>query len=80
MSPIGITCVDEEGETKTFCPDTVHDEMEKAEVFELIDKNIPISMRSTYLRMREGVSGVSEEERDLVLTKIREIVGCGQLS
>ena len=75
MSPIGITCVDEEGETKTYMPDTVSKDAENAEIFDLIDKNIPHDMRGTYLRMKEGVTGVSAEERERVLAKIREIVG-----
>ena len=74
MSPIGITCVDEEGETRTYMPDTVADDYDKNEVFELIDKGLPLEMRSTYLRMKEGVSGVSTEEREIVLAKIREIL------
>lgn len=74
VSPIGISCMDEEGETNAFVPDNVSDKLSNQEIWELIDTHLPCEMRSTYLRMREGVTGVSEEEREKVLVTIRKIL------
>lgn len=73
-SPIGITCVDEEGESNTFIPDVAGENLSKEEIWERIDEHLPCEMRPTYLRMKEGVSGVSDEERDKVLAEIRKIL------
>lgn len=74
ISPIGITCMDEEGEENAFAPDAVCENLSKEEIWALIDEHLPAKLRSTYLRMKEGVSGVSEEERSEVLAEIRKIL------
>lgn len=74
MSPIGITCVDEEGESRTFIPDSGGEHLANDEIWAIIDEQLPCKMRSTYLRMKEGVGGIPEDEREEVLTEIRKIL------
>ena len=77
MSPIGFTCVDDENEKNFFIDDEVYSTLERQEIFDLIDEHLPAELRASYLRMKEGVCGVTEIEREEILTIIRRILNTG---
>lgn len=78
MSPISIDYMDEEGEENAFYQDMMGEDLTKKEIWDLIDEHLPAQMRSNYLRLREGVPGVSEEERGEVLAEIQKILKINQ--
>lgn len=74
MSPIGLTCVDDEKESNFYINGDAEVSISNKEVFDIIDTHLPAKLRATYLRIKEGACGVSEEERSEVLTTIRQIL------
>jgi DNA-directed RNA polymerase specialized sigma24 family protein len=51
-------------------------ESDNADLFNLIDEKLDVSLRATYLQMRCGVS-VTKAQREAVLNAIKEILNCG---
>lgn len=45
----------------------------KSELMDIIDNNLPVTMRADFKKMMEDVS-VSKQRRDKVILKIKEIV------
>ncbi len=54
IRPLDINHVSDEHEPRTHEKSTVETEVEINECLELIDKHLPVELRSTYLKMREG--------------------------
>lgn len=54
--------------------DDLDDKIDKDEIYEKIDRNIPVYLREFYLKMRVG-DKISSNQRKLVLTFIQELLG-----
>lgn len=73
MTPLDISFVPEESSSNE-----VNQDMEIQEILLLIDKELPMELRSVYLQMREGIS-VSKAHRQEVELEVMEIMrraGC----
>lgn len=75
VNPSSIDLVtDEQAEKIGLCHDSESEQaMQLKETLELIDRNLPAYMRSTYLKMRDGVS-VPKEDAKQVKNFLRELL------
>lgn len=56
MTPKDISNISDEKELNTRIESSVVNNAETAEILELIDRRLPVELRSTYLQMRDSVS------------------------
>lgn len=74
LLPLDIGNIADENEANTRYESTVVQEIEQAEILEKIDRNLPIELRSTYLKMRDGLS-IPKIKRDEIQKVVNEILG-----
>lgn len=72
-SPIDISVIDVNNEKNMYNEVNAMDESEKQEIFNIIDNNLPISLRESYLRLLYGCK-ISMKKREEVQTVIIEIL------
>ncbi len=79
MRPLDIEHVHDEHEPGTRTPSTVEDDVQLQELLRMIDQDLPVELRQSYLQMRAGVS-VPKARRLQVEKAVSEIlkgeVGC----
>jgi hypothetical protein len=73
MRPLDLAHISDEREPHTRLASTVTEDAEIDEMLQLVDKHLPVELRSTYLQMRDGVS-VSRAKRNEVEQRVREIL------
>ena len=73
ISPIGLQQVNNTNADKLVREDNVEKLVDDGEIFEIIDRKLPVQMRSDYLKMKSG-SKISKSREDEILCKIREIL------
>lgn len=73
--PNDIGCVDDEKESAMWFIEDLTNNAFLAQILEKIDRELPIAMRSTYLKMQDNVKGVPKNLREQVINKIKEIIG-----
>jgi len=73
MHPINMTCVDDENESRMSTEEDVHDSVVAKELLDIIDEQLPTSLRSLYIKMRNGIS-VPKQQRQKVQTAVLEII------
>jgi hypothetical protein len=71
--PFDISGISDEEEKNTRTESSVYQDVERNELIEIIDRNLPVEDRAAYLRMREGVS-VPKNRREEIINKIRGII------
>lgn len=54
-------------------PDNILEDLYTKEIFQIIDDNLPISLRHDYCRLRQGVR-LSEYKKDIVIQAIKKIL------
>ena len=67
--PLSINYISDEKEKNTRLESSVEDDVSIKEIMEKIDEALPVSLRSTYLKMRDGLSVPMNKKK-----KIEEIV------
>jgi DNA-directed RNA polymerase specialized sigma subunit len=73
LMPFDISGISDEEEKNTRTESSVYQDVERNELIEIIDRNLPVEDRAAYLRMREGVS-VPKNRREEIINKIRGII------
>lgn len=73
LMPISIDCLHETHKSTPREENDLTLGLEKKEIFEIIDRDLPVEHRSAYLRMKEGAS-VPKQRRDEVTLLLKEII------
>lgn len=72
FQPVSIDNVAEESFiNKRTTPDNIVNITEKKEIFDIIDRHLPVELRSTYLKMKSGVSVPKAKRTEVEQTIIR---------
>lgn len=74
VCPLDISNIDDTEESNTKLIDNVTNELCKEEIFDIVDEKLPAYLRADYLKLKAGIQ-VNKTRKDLVLKKIREILG-----
>ncbi len=74
-TPTSLANADDDMEASLWSEHDLCANLSLNEVLEKIDAELPLALRPTYLKMRDGVKGISKEMRDAVMDKVAEIIG-----
>lgn len=77
MRPLDLGNICDEREKRTRTAPTAHQDAETAELKRLIDEQLPVDLRSDYLRMLAGVS-IPKSRRDEIERVLRSILRIDQ--
>lgn len=75
MRPLDLQRVADERESRTRCESEAEQGVELAELLGRIDAELPVELRSAYLRMREGLS-VPRGPRAQVMELVQRVMQC----
>lgn len=73
LLPLDIGNISDENEKNTRQESTVVQEVETVEILEIIDRELPVDLRSQYLQMKEGLS-VPKTKRTEIENTVNEIL------
>lgn len=74
MSPVGIQQVRDENESRMKQENDPAEKMYTESIINLLDENIPIHLRSLWIKMKNDIK-LNKPEREKILSAIREIIG-----
>lgn len=74
VNTIDILHISDEGEKNTRIESTIHNDALIKELVEKVDTEIPMELRSTWLQMQQGATGIPKTKRREVEKFIRSII------
>lgn len=74
IMPIGITEINDEEEDNAKIYQDIDSNIDKKDIFDKIDKALPVSMRPDYIKMKQG-GRIGQIRYEEIMNEIRKIIG-----